>query len=401
MMDKQNAPKSIMRRNGSAQMSKNLHFTGVNSGFETTPNEDLDSKSHENVDISDLQQQPEGQLHPGEMVEKPAEHGGSNHGDLKEGDPSQEMMEGTDPMDQTTPYVQPDSRTDSGENLKAGEPETQAKKDTNKEEPMEAEPDPNRDSKHELKDRDTVDGEFIAACNFLKDHMDNMDNPNDEMRQALVVLFRDWFRVAAEEDSLANTVSVYLREVRKATPSLLPFLVNMADDNGNTVLHYSVSHANYPIVSLLLDTGVCEVDLQNKAGYTTVMLASLTAPDGSGDMEVVRRLMELGDVNARASQGGQTALMLAVRHGRGLMVRLLLRCGADPNVQDRQGATALMCACERGHTHVAWLLLERAECDTSLTDQRGRTALFVAQQGSYGDITALIQAHHTHAGTSL
>lgn len=33
--------------------------------------------------------------------------------------------------------------------------------------------------------------------------------------------------------------------------------------------------------------------------------------------------------------------------------------------------------------------------------QRGRTALFVAQQGSYGDITALIQAHHTHAGTSL
>lgn len=68
-------------------------------------------------------------------------------------------------------------------------------------------------------------------------------------------------------------------------------------------------------------------------------------------------------------QGGQTALMLAVRHGRGLMVRLLLRCGADPNVQDRQGATALMCACERGHTHVARLLLERAECDTSLTDQ--------------------------------
>lgn len=55
-------------------------------------------------------------------------------------------------------------------------------------------------------------------------------------------------------------------------------------------------------VFALPHTGVCEVDLQNKAGYTTVMLASLTAPDGSGDMEVVRRLMELGDVNARASQ---------------------------------------------------------------------------------------------------
>jgi hypothetical protein len=49
------------------------------------------------------------------------------------------------------------------------------------------------------------------------------------------------------------------------------------------------------------------VDFQNKAGYTAVMLASLTAPDSSGDMEVVGRLMELGDVNAQASQVTVTA----------------------------------------------------------------------------------------------
>ena len=45
-----------------------------------------------------------------------------------------------------------------------------------------------------------------------------------------------------------------------------------------------------------------DVDLQNKAGYTAVMLASLTAPDGPGGMEVVRRLMELGDVNISSTQ---------------------------------------------------------------------------------------------------
>ena len=45
-----------------------------------------------------------------------------------------------------------------------------------------------------------------------------------------------------------------------------------------------------------------DVDLQNKAGYTAVMLASLTAPDGPGGVEVVRRLMELGDVNISSSQ---------------------------------------------------------------------------------------------------
>uniref|UniRef100_A0A667ZT22 Uncharacterized protein n=1 Tax=Myripristis murdjan TaxID=586833 RepID=A0A667ZT22_9TELE len=184
-----------------------------------------------------------------------------------------------------------------------------------------------------------------------------------------LVLFQNWFGVAAEETSVASRVDLYLREVKKTTPSLLAFLVNLADDNGNTALHYSVSHCNYSIVSLILDTGVSDVDLQNKAGYTTVMLASLTAPDGPGGMEVVRRLMELGRVNIQSSQTGQTALQLAVRHGRVVMVRLLLSCGADTNIQDSQGTTALMFACERGYTHIARLLLERSHCDLNLTDK--------------------------------
>lgn len=81
-------------------------------------------------------------------------------------------------------------------------------------------------------------------------------SPSFFQRKALVVLFQHWFSAAAEEASVASRLAVYLREVKKTTPSLLAFLVNLADDNGNTVLHYSVSHCNYSIVSLLLDTGV-------------------------------------------------------------------------------------------------------------------------------------------------
>lgn len=68
-------------------------------------------------------------------------------------------------------------------------------------------------------------------------------------------------------------------------------------------------------------------------------------------------------------QTGQTALHLAVRHGRVVMVRLLLSYGADANIQDSQGTTALMFASERGHTHIARLLLERSQCDLTLTDK--------------------------------
>uniref|UniRef100_A0A8C5HX30 KN motif and ankyrin repeat domain-containing protein 4-like n=1 Tax=Gouania willdenowi TaxID=441366 RepID=A0A8C5HX30_GOUWI len=193
----------------------------------------------------------------------------------------------------------------------------------------------------------------IAACS----------SPSLPQRKALMVLFQHWFCVAAEETSESNRVSLYLKEVKKAAPSLLAFLVNLADDNGNTVLHYSVSHCNYDIVSVLLDTGVSDVNFQNFAGYTAVMLASLTAPDGPRGMEVVRRLMELGNINICSTQTGQTALHLAVRHGRVVMVRLLLSFGADANIQDAQGTTALMFASERGHTHIARLLLERGQCD--------------------------------------
>ncbi|XP_072297245.1 KN motif and ankyrin repeat domain-containing protein 4-like [Eucyclogobius newberryi] len=238
-----------------------------------------------------------------------------------------------------------------------------------------------------------VKAEFIAACQFLKDHMNNMDNPNDDMRKALVVLFQSWFGTAAEETSKSSSVAAHVRETKTNAPSLMAFLINLADDNGNTVLHYSVSHCNYSIVSVLLDTGVADVNIQNNAGYTAMMLASLTTPDGPSGMEVVRKLMELSSANIKSSQTGQTALHLAVRHGRVVMVRLLLSSGADANIQDKEGTTALMFASERGHTHIARLLLERSQCDLHLADKHGRTALSIATQGSNSDTAALLKAH--------
>lgn len=60
--------------------------------------------------------------------------------------------------------------------------------------------------------------------------------------------------------------------------------------------------------------------------------------------------------------------MLAVSHGRADMVRLLLQEGADCNIQDFDGSTALMCACEHGQTTIVQMLLAQADCDANLTD---------------------------------
>lgn len=66
--------------------------------------------------------------------------------------------------------------------------------------------------------------------------------------------------------------------------------------------------------------------------------------------------------------------MLAASHGRMAMVHPLLDCGADPSMRDHSGATALMCACEQGHTDVARMLLECARCDAGVTDDVSRVA---------------------------
>ncbi|XP_055473856.1 KN motif and ankyrin repeat domain-containing protein 3 [Psammomys obesus] len=206
---------------------------------------------------------------------------------------------------------------------------------------------------------------------------------------------QEWFRVSSQKRSEAEPVAGVLRGVKNLGPELLVHVVNLSDGNGNTALHYSVSHGNLAISSLLLDTGVCDVNHQNRAGYSALMLAALTSVGQEEDMAVVQRLFSMGDVNAKASQTGQTALMLAISHGHQDMVAALLECGADVNVQDADGATALMCASEYGHLDTVQLLLAQPGCDLTILDNEGTSALAIALEAQQEEVAALLHAHLT------
>ena len=60
--------------------------------------------------------------------------------------------------------------------------------------------------------------------------------------------------------------------------------------------------------------------------------------------------------------------MLAASHGRFETVRLLVEEGAELNLQDVDGSTALMCACEHGHLDIVNLLLAQPGIDANLED---------------------------------
>ena len=80
------------------------------------------------------------------------------------------------------------------------------------------------------------------------------------------------------------------------------FVLDTMFMQGNTALHYAVSHGNFDVVSLLLDTDVVNVDQCNRAGYTAVMLASLADVQTDVQRDVVLRLFQSGNVNLQASQ---------------------------------------------------------------------------------------------------
>ncbi|XP_058287511.1 KN motif and ankyrin repeat domain-containing protein 1 isoform X4 [Hylobates moloch] len=235
---------------------------------------------------------------------------------------------------------------------------------------------------------------MLSACNLLKNTInDPKALTSKDMRFCLNTLQHEWFRVSSQKSAIPAMVGDYIAAFEAVSPEVLRYVINLADGNGNTALHYSVSHSNFEIVKLLLDADVCNVDHQNKAGYTPIMLAALAAVEAEKDMRVVEELFGCGDVNAKASQAGQTALMLAVSHGRIDMVKGLLACGADVNIQDDEGSTALMCASEHGHVEIVKLLLAQPGCNGHLEDNDGSTALSIALEAGHKDIAVLLYAH--------
>ncbi|XP_054147012.1 KN motif and ankyrin repeat domain-containing protein 3 isoform X1 [Melozone crissalis] len=255
----------------------------------------------------------------------------------------------------------------------------------------------------EVKEKFELSPRMREACLIVKTHLGHPGAAKSkEVLASSSLVLQEWFRLSSQKSSIPDTVANHLLAFAELSPALLAHVVNLADGNGNTALHYSVSHSNFHIVSLLLDTGICNVDHQNKAGYTALMLAALAAVEQEEDMNVVRRLFSMGNVNAKASQAGQTALMLAVSHGRQEMVEALLACGADVNLQDEEGSTALMCACEHGRLETVRLLLAQPTCSVSIVDSDGNNAVAIALEAGHGDIAALLHAHlnSTKQGTS-
>ena len=123
----------------------------------------------------------------------------------------------------------------------------------------------------------------------------------------------------------------------------------------SSLLHAAVTNGRLEMVRELLERGA-KVDLPNSFGYTALMEAA-----GYGHASVVLLLLQHSanpNMQSRSGiyQGGDTALMVAANQGHEECVQTLLHAGADTELLDNNGHTALQYAKRRGHTGTVSLI---------------------------------------------
>jgi uncharacterized protein len=168
---------------------------------------------------------------------------------------------------------------------------------------------------------------------------------------------------------------------------------DIPNQDGETALMLAIKTGELPAVEMLIKAGA-NVNARETFHNQTALMWAAAAPKNAGEM--VKLLLSKGaGVKSRAlysdwpSQitsepraqyrpvGGLTALLYAARGGCYECVEALIGAGADANVPTPEGVTPLMIALDNDHNDVAKLLLDRG-ANPNLWDWWGRTALYIA-----------------------
>ena len=112
-----------------------------------------------------------------------------------------------------------------------------------------------------------------------------------------------------------------------------------------------------------------------------------------GFVGIVRRLIKHGAELDAVNDLGFTALAVAAGEGKSSIVRELLAAGASPNIRNWANAngTALHLACSWGHREVAKILIEKGGADVNVRDANGKTALAYALDAGDGPLAAYLR----------
>lgn len=168
---------------------------------------------------------------------------------------------------------------------------------------------------------------------------------------------------------------------------------NNSVKNNNKYLFRAAKNGDLNWVRKLVEKKNADINYKNAAGKT-VLIKAVTKKR----KKVVNYLLLLTDKNSKrvvnfdyADNNGQTALHKAAKSGEVVIVKMLIKVGADKNKQDRSGDTPLHIAIKNGYSDVVKeLLLGGDKVDLEIKNNDGNTPFYQAVKSNYKLIVELL-----------
>jgi len=209
-----------------------------------------------------------------------------------------------------------------------------------------------------------------------------------------------------ERELIALLGENYLKSLNKqfkdTKRELMRELINMQDNNGDSILHISEFHGDFKIVSRLVFYGGNK-KLKNKAGELPVDLAKdnfvrkeltdLNKAAKASDEKNIDELINFGkDINEKISIFWQAPIHKIIeskKKNKYEVLNKMLDLGSDPNIRDSNGWSALHYACQLGDLQSVIILVEKGSMIDSYSNNK-RTPLHLAALKGYPEIVQFL-----------
>lgn len=159
--------------------------------------------------------------------------------------------------------------------------------------------------------------------------------------------------------------------------------VNAANNNGWTPLFFAADNSNSDVVTFLVDNGA-NINLISDEGVTPLLIAN--------DVESIKILSKTTNINKANNYGVTPLIAFSGREISPEAINILLENGADVNMVDKDGETALSYAVEYGNFEIALILLEN-NANPNLSNKKSKELAAIARELGDEEVASVLESY--------